>query len=526
MNQLSKSSESPRSLPDAAISSEAFERLVHQAMSVFTKARIHKFELKIGIFMDHLRDLMKVDNCYFFKYDPESETASMTYRSVGPEAAAYLKDSDFQQIPVREIFPVAVKKIQLGKPLVIRSERDLKVFSVSFQKMISALSVKSLLYVPVMTGEYFYGAFGFDHLKSKINWNPKTVIRLQLLANILANVMERRRLYSKIEGQTRDIEAIKTVFGQSDITNAYGIVGPDTSRPIIGSGKAMVAFRRRLELFTGDNDLVYIYGEKGTGKQYVTKKILEICCPRGKMLMVDCALIEEGTFGHHIYSQGETSSDSWLEEYGLGQGGIIVMNHFHKLPSWALKKVPDLVRRVSLRIPAIKLIFTSERDPKRLYQSGLKNKPFLKILNSRALQVPPLRERKDDIPDFTHYFVSRISATLGMATPSISDEVMKWLVEHSWPGNLMELRNVIERAILFTRSETLQSDHIKALIRATDGQATDTLHFEDVIRVHILKVGDLCNWKIEGPGSMSEKLHMNPSTLRSKMRKMGIIKPR
>jgi transcriptional regulator with GAF, ATPase, and Fis domain len=146
-------------------------------------------------------------------------------------------------------------------------------------------------------------------------------------------------------------------------------------------------------------------------------------------------------------------------------------------------------------------------------------------LNVFPLEVPPLRERREDIPLLVNFFISRFGKSLGKEIRGVSQKSMASLTQYHWPGNIRELQNVIERAAVLSKGPIVQVDD--TVLRADEtvegDSAVDTL--ENVERRHILRALGETQWVIHGKKGAAEILGINPSTLRSRMEKLGIRKP-
>ena len=141
------------------------------------------------------------------------------------------------------------------------------------------------------------------------------------------------------------------------------------------------------------------------------------------------------------------------------------------------------------------------------------------------IEVPPLRERREDIPLLARYFVTRKRTTLGRNVTRIPDKAMTALQRYDWPGNVRELENVIERALILSPGDALVLDERTFAVPAKTRGESGVWSLEDVERAHILKVLGDCGWRIAGRGNAAERLGMNRSTLRSRMEKLGIERP-
>jgi DNA-binding NtrC family response regulator len=146
-------------------------------------------------------------------------------------------------------------------------------------------------------------------------------------------------------------------------------------------------------------------------------------------------------------------------------------------------------------------------------------------LNVFPVSVPPLRDRKEDIPLLVYSLASKYGKKLGKPIKTISQDAMNSMMNYDWPGNVRELENVIERAIINAKGQALRiMDKLKGP-GADKAAAAQKRSLKEVEREHILRILNVCNWKIEGKGGAAEILELNPSTLRGRMRRLGIKPP-
>ncbi len=168
----------------------------------------------------------------------------------------------------------------------------------------------------------------------------------------------------------------------------------------------------------------------------------------------------------------------------------------------------------------VRIIAATNRNLKLQVESGRFREDLWYRLNVYPITVPPLRQRKEDIPLLVEHFVNRYAKKSGKTISSVSPRAMQSLQTHSWPGNVRELANVIERAVIHTQGSVLQVvDHFEQ-VPEEPPHATKTL--EDVEREHIIRTLENTGWRIEGPYGAAKILGLNPSTLRTRMLKLGI----
>ena len=143
------------------------------------------------------------------------------------------------------------------------------------------------------------------------------------------------------------------------------------------------------------------------------------------------------------------------------------------------------------------------------------------------IEIPPLRERREDIPLLALFFVAKSSARIGKSIFSIPQKAMDVLVSYEWPGNVRELQNVIERSVILSPGDSLRVGESLGRARATPGRSAPSLRqdLKEIERDRIRRVLDTCDWRIKGDGHAADRLGLKPSTLRSRMQRLGIKRP-
>jgi transcriptional regulator with GAF, ATPase, and Fis domain len=169
----------------------------------------------------------------------------------------------------------------------------------------------------------------------------------------------------------------------------------------------------------------------------------------------------------------------------------------------------------------IRVVAATNKDLAAEVKEGNFREDLFYRLNIFPIQVPPLRQRKDDIPMLVWAFVQELSVKMGKVIDTIPKKAMEELTHYSWPGNVRELRNVIERSMILTQGKTL---HIE-MPRSADSPHPESIGLEDVEREHITEVLAMTGWKVRGQDGAAELLQLKPSTLESKMQKLGIKRP-
>ena len=285
-----------------------------------------------------------------------------------------------------------------------------------------------------------------------------------------------------------------------------------------------------------------IIGETGTGKELIARAIHERSPRRGKPLIkVNCAaipkdLFESEFFGHEKGAfTGATTRR--LGRFELANGGTLFLDETGELPLDIQAKLLRVLQeqefervggqttqRVDVRIIAATNRNLQDRVTSKEFREDLYYR-----LNVFPLEIPPLRERQEDISLLVRHFILKYSNKYKKTITEISDDALSKLLHYSWPGNIRELENVIERAVILSRGTELEEgDWIPRLI--TDKSSRETSPFssnttrtlEDMEREHISSVLESTNWRVSGSGGAAEILGLNRTTLEARMKKLGI----
>jgi formate hydrogenlyase transcriptional activator len=303
---------------------------------------------------------------------------------------------------------------------------------------------------------------------------------------------------------------------------------------LIGSSPKFRALLAEVERVAPVDSAVLIQGETGTGKELIARAIHEASPRRNHgFVALNCAaipsaLLESEMFGH----ERGAFTGAWAQTKGrfqMADGGTLFLDEIGDMP---LELQPKLLRvlqereferlgsaqtvRVNLRVVAATNQDLGQLVSKKLFRADL----FYR-LNVIPLSLPPLRERIQDILPLTEFFVAKFAARLNKSIDSIPDEVLEALKAHDWPGNIRELQNCIERAVLFSPGAVLRLPlGLKQTMAQPSEGAARTL--ADADREHILETLNQTNWLIGGQDGAANRLGLPRTTLIYKMRKLGI----
>jgi transcriptional regulator with GAF, ATPase, and Fis domain len=291
---------------------------------------------------------------------------------------------------------------------------------------------------------------------------------------------------------------------------------------------------RKIEQVAPTEATVLIHGETGTGKELIARAVHDRSRRKGRPLVkVNCGsipsgLVESELFGHEKGAfTGATQRR--IGRFELANGGTIFLDEVTELPIDTQVKLLRVLQegefeRVgssqTLKVD-VRVIAATNRDLQEVVRSGMFRADLYYRLNVFPLEVPPLRERKDDIPLLVNFFLGRFGKKLGKEIHGVPQKAMASLTSYSWPGNIRELQNVVERAVVLASGPIVNVDD--SMMRGDDGaQVSPVETLENVERNHILRALNETAWVIHGKKGAAEILGINPSTLRSRMEKLGI----
>jgi len=351
------------------------------------------------------------------------------------------------------------------------------------------------------------------------------------------DITDRKRLEFDLGERLDEIERLKLQLEKENLYLREEIKTVQGFEKIVGKSDTLQYILFRVKQVAPTDATVLILGETGTGKGLVAHAIHELSGRKDRqMITVNCAALpgnlieselfgrEKGAFtGAHVKQVGR---------FEVADGGTIFLDEIGEMPlelQVKLLRVLEAGEFERLGSPRtmkvdVRVIASTNRD----LEAEVKNRRFREDLfyrlNVFPVSIPPLRMRAEDIPQLIRYFVDKYARKFGRKYETIPKSTMKALQEHLWPGNVRELEHIIERAVITSPGPVLR------LVDRLEREALETGEellkgLEGMERDHILKVLQKTGWKIEGEGGAASVLGLHPSTLRSRIKKLGIKRP-
>jgi transcriptional regulator with GAF, ATPase, and Fis domain len=372
-----------------------------------------------------------------------------------------------------------------------------------------------------------------DELESRVEERTKELGKANF--ELRKEIEDRKRAEKGLQRALKEIEQLRDRLQRENIYLRDEIKLEHNFEEIIGQSDALKYVLFKVEQVAPTDATALILGETGTGKELVARAIHNASSRRDRPLVkVNCAtlpsnLIESELFGHEKGAFTGAQAKQ-IGRFELADGGTLFLDEIGDLPLDLQVKLlrvlqdGEFERLGSSRTikSDVRVIAATNRNLKEEVNKGRFREDLWYRLNVFPITVPPLRQRKEDIPLLVGSFVSKYSIKMGKEITTIAPEETEALQNYSWPGNVRELENVIERAVIVTQGPTLSVEIPKTSESTAYGKQT----LEEIEREHIIRVLETSAWKIEGKGGAAQILGLNPGTLRSRMKKLGIKRPK
>lgn len=412
--------------------------------------------------------------------------------------------------------------------IVIRDAESSEMLASRF----SSLGMKSGCIVPLVSHDSGLGTLSVGS-RTADAFNNEDVELLEQIAKQVAIAVENALSFRKIEVLKNKLNEEK-LYLEEEIRTSYNF------EEIIGNSSVLKRVLQQVETVAGTDTTVLICGESGTGKELIARALHNLSGRRERTLVkVNCAAIPTGLLESELFGHERGAFTGAIERrigrFELAHQGTIFLDEVGDIP---MELQPKLLRvlqeheferlgssrttHVNVRVVAATNTDLAQMVAERRFRSDLYYR-----LNVFPITLPALRERPDDIPVLVHFFASRFARQMGKMIERIPAETMSILVAYSWPGNIRELENLMERAVILSRGSVLEIPlgELKQLQRSSTDHPDDS-RLENIERTHILRILNETGWVIGGSSGAAARLGLNRTTLNNRLRKLNITRPR
>jgi formate hydrogenlyase transcriptional activator len=410
------------------------------------------------------------------------------------------------------------------RPLVTSSLAEMEPFPVSRQ-VLSDLAIQSSCLLPLVVGGRVLGVLVLDS-KQEAHYHLADLGVLLEVADAVAIGLDNCLAYEEISLLKERLERENTYLQEEINEHRFG--------EIVGRSAAMAKLARDIEMVAPTSASVFILGETGTGKELVARALHNLG-PNGKkpLVKLNCSaipsgLIESELFGHEKGAFTGAHARK-IGRFELANGGTIFLDEIADLPVEMQTKLLRVLQeeefeRVggteTIKIK-VRVLAATNADLDRAMEAGTFRLDLYYRLHVFPIRIPPLRERKEDIPLLVLHFLKKFAARHGKGMQTVRKETMDALVAYAWPGNVRELENVVERAVIISKGPSLELGEwtSKSVAGSSPGRIPT---LEEMTRAHIVSALEQAGWQVSGSAGAAKLLGVKATTLEAQIKRLGI----
>jgi formate hydrogenlyase transcriptional activator len=482
-----------------------------------------------------IRRIISFDRAAFLLYQPENKTLKLLSMDSESDSEFFRlgKEYDLQETRISAW-------VLDNQKAVVRGDLEKEQQSPGDRRLV-AEGIQSYCVVPLVAMGNSIGTFTVWS-ETKNRYSEADSELLQEVANQVALAIANMKSYEQIAALKARLEK-ENVYLQEEIRTVHNF------EEIVGNSPKLLDLLRRVDQVAPTDSSVLIFGETGTGKELIARAIHDRSRRKDRPLVkVNCSaisagLVESELFGH-VKGAFTGAFERRIGRFELADGGTIFLDEVGELPLETQVKLLRVLQERefepvgsnrSVRVD-VRIIAATNRNLLESISAGRFRSDLYYRLNVFPLEVPPLRERRSDIPQLAMFFLYRYARNLGKKMEGISAAATERLESYSWPGNVRELQNVIERALILSKGPILELENDLITVSVSEtrlheaqsepaqvtGSSSALKTLQEVERAHICAVLQQTHGIIEGANGAAKTLGIHPNTLRHRMEKLGI----
>jgi len=440
-------------------------------------------------------------------------------------------------------YPFVSKELMSGRVVIVDSIDALAKESEIDARNLAELGLKSLAAMPLLVNGQQLGVCAIGDIHHERRWNKYNTTDLRTLADLIANVVYRIDANSELSRALVEVQSMKDRLEAENVYLREEVTKNNGFDELIGHSDALRRCLHQVQQVAATSTAVLVQGETGTGKELIVRAIHQIGDRSDRPLVkVNCAalpgaLIESELFGHEKGAfTGATSRKRG--RFDLADGGTMFLDEIGDFPYELQGKLLRVLQegefqRVggteTLKVD-VRLIAATNRNLQIAVDRGEFRADLYYRISVYPINLPSLRDREGDVRLLAEHFVHKHAAGLGKQITAISASMMEQLEAYSWPGNVRELESVIQRTLVSANGPVLQLMDVlgagpESFSRDSADSGLHSVNLLDVEKAHIERVLDQAGWVVAGGTGAAVKLGVPASTLRSKMKKLGVRRP-
>lgn len=510
-----------------------FETLLADLSARFVSLPPEQVDNAICNALQEVLNFFVIDRISLLRLMPDKTCFTVSHNADAAGISPYPVDS---LLPV-SVAPYGAGMLQSMTSFSFSKLDDLPAEAAIDKQTMEGWGIQSGTYIPIAALSRSEYSLGISSAEKNRDCPEEYVPRLRLLGEMFVHALERKQMEAELRERLHEIERLKlqlekeNVYLREEIRTVQGI------ESIVGNSEGLQYVLFKIQQVAPTDATVLVLGETGTGKGLVAHAIHEMSGRKDRpMITVNCAalpanLIESELFGREkgAFTGAHAKQAGRFE---VAHGGTIFLDEIGEMPLELQVKLLRVLQdgeferlgsHRTIKVD-VRVIAATSRDLKAEISHGRFREDLYYRLNVFPVSIPPLRMRSGDIPRLVQHFVNRCARKTGRRIKSIPKSTMKSLQDYPWPGNVRELEHVIERAVITSTGPVLQlADRLEPVIPPTVNDIP--MELAEMEREHIIRTLEQTRWKINGENGAAALLNIHPSTLRFRIKKLGIERP-
>lgn len=507
---------------------EKVERALSELSVKFVNLPSDRVDVEIESGLHVICEALSADRASLAILESNREDFLVTHAWARPEVPEFPKQF------VRSLLPWLVDRTLNGGASLLRPS-SLPGEALCEREYMDNLGIKVAMIVPFIIAGQVIGGMSCDAFREDQPWDPISLSRFQAVADVFANALTRKNADEKLQKAYIEIRELRDRIESENQYLRQEIETEHRHSAVVGEGAAIRNVLRRIEQVSPTDATVLIMGETGSGKELMARTVHEMS-RRSKRPIVktSCAalpatLIESELFGREKGAYTGALARE-VGRFELADQSTIFLDEIGELP---LELQPKLLRVLQegeferLGSPKtitvdVRVIAATSRDLNAMVREGKFREDLFYRLNVFPIMVPPLRERKEDIPALVWHILKKLEKRMGRRVEAVHKETMRDFQAYPWPGNVRELINVIERSLILNDGPVLRA----VLPDLAPSQKEGNLRrLAEVESEYIRKVLESTHWRVRGSGGAADVLGLKPTTFEARLKKLGIKRP-
>jgi len=499
-----------------------FEELISGISAQLIATGPEDLEGTIESALHNVRAFFNADRCALLTVSENLEMLHVAYASYSDGTRRVSGEIDLARL-----YPWTRKRLVIDREVLSMSSRselppEAKVDLSTFEMM----GTQSLLILPIKVAQRRLHLILISTVREEVSWPAEYIPRLRLLGEMLINTVERNQALERLQRQREKLHS-ENDYLRKEVRQKLG------EQSIVGRCEAIRRTLALAEQVASTDSTVLLLGETGCGKGRFASYIHERSTRRDRtMITVNCSAIPDSLMESELFGREKGAYTGALAKqigrFELAHGSTLFIDEIGELPlEMQVKLLRVLENRTIERLGNpkpisvnVRIIAATNRNLAVAIREGKFREDLYYRLNVFPITVPPLRERRDDIPLFVQAFIDEFAGTMAKPIEEIEPGSMEALLSYSWPGNVRELRNVVERAMIMATSSML-----RIAVPEMETRVPVQTDLASVERTHILNVLNESGWRIRGPHGAAARLGLKPTTLESRIKNLGLVRP-